>query len=226
MENSILDFDSMSAYIKAISYYLPEKVVTNEALLQEFPEWSVDKVAAKVGVNSRHLAATDETAGDMAEKAARKLFDEYDIDPQCVDFLLLCTQSPDYFLPSTSCVLQHRLGLRTNIGAFDYNLGCSGCVYGLAVAKGLIAGGIARNVLLLTSETYNKYLHPSDKSNRSIFGDGAAACLISTDGIAEIGEFSMGTDGTGAENLIVRTGASRCRLSTGQCTMDDEGHVL
>lgn len=225
MENSILDFDSMSAYIKAISYYLPEKVVTNEALLQEFPEWSVDKVAAKVGVNSRHLAATDETAGDMAEKAARKLFDEYDIDPQCVDFLLLCTQSPDYFLPSTSCVLQHRLGLRTNIGAFDYNLGCSGCVYGLAVAKGLIAGGIARNVLLLTSETYNKYLHPSDKSNRSIFGDGAAACLISTDGIAEIGEFSMGTDGTGAENLIVRTGASRCRLSTGQCTMDDEGHM-
>lgn len=215
----------MNAYIKAISYYLPEKVVTNEELLQEFPEWSVDKVAAKVGVSSRHLAAVDETAGDMAEKAARMLFEEYGIDPQGVDFLLLCTQSPDYFLPSTSCILQHRLGLRTNIGAFDYNLGCSGCVYGLAVAKGLIAGGIAQNVLLLTAETYNKYLHPSDKSNRSIFGDGAAACLVSTDGIAEIGEFSMGTDGAGAENLIVKTGASRYRQSTGQYALDDEGHA-
>lgn len=175
----------MGAYIKAISYYLPETVLTNEALVREFPEWSVDKVAQKVGVHSRHLAGEHETAGDMAERAARRLFDEYTIDPKEVDFLLLCTQSPDYFFPSTACILQNRLGLRTDVGAFDYNLGCSGCVYGLAVAKGLIAGGIARNVLLLTAETYNKYLHPSDKSNRSIFGDGAAACLISTDGFAK-----------------------------------------
>ena len=99
------------AFIKGISYYLPERVVTNEELLQEFPEWSVDKVAAKVGVNSRHLAAADETAGDMAEKAARKLFEEYNINPKDIDFLLLCTQSPDYFLPSTACILQNRLGI-------------------------------------------------------------------------------------------------------------------
>lgn len=215
----------MKAYIKAISYYLPERIVTNEELLKEFPEWSVDKVAAKVGVNSRCLAGTDETAGDMAEKATFRLFKEFDIDPQCIDFLLLCTQSPDYFLPSTSCILQHRLGLRTDIGAFDYNLGCSGCVYGLAVAKGLIAGGIAKNVLVLTAETYNKYLHPSDKSNRSIFGDGAAACLVSTEGMAEIGEFSIGTDGAGANNLIVKTGASRQKYPTGVSVTDDEGHI-
>lgn len=215
----------MGAYIKAISYYLPKRIVTNEELLEEFPEWSVDKVAAKVGVNSRHLAAIDETAGDMAEKAACYLFEEYHIEPECVDFLLLCTQSPDYFLPSTSCILQHRLGLRTNIGAFDYNLGCSGCVYGLAIAKGLIAGGIAKNVLILTAETYNKYLHSSDKSNRSIFGDGAAACLVSTEGIAEIGEFSMGTNGAGADNLMVRTGASRQKYPTGVSALDDEGHI-
>ncbi len=215
----------MKAYIKAISYYLPEKVMTNEELVKEFPEWSVDKVAKKVGVNSRHIAAEDETAGDMAEKAARRLFEEYSINPKEIDFLLLCTQSPDYFLPSTSCILQDRLGLRTNIGAFDYNLGCSGCVYGLAVAKGLIAGGIAKNVLVLTSETYNKYLHQSDKGNRSIFGDGAAACLVSTEGMAEIGEFSLGTDGSGADNLIVRTGASRCKNPTGLSETDDEGHI-
>lgn len=213
------------AFIKAISYYLPEKVVTNEELVKEFPEWSVDKVAKKVGVDSRHLAAENETAGDMAEKAARKLFDEFQIDPKSIDFLMLCTQSPDYFLPSTSCVLQDKLGIPTSAGAFDYNLGCSGCVYGMAMAKGLIVAGIAKNVLLLTAETYNKYLHPSDKSNRSIFGDGAAACLISTEGLAEIGEFALGTDGSGANHLIMKTGASRQKAETGLSVEDEEGHV-
>lgn len=213
------------AYIKAISYYLPERVVSNEELVKEFPEWSVDKVAQKVGVDSRHLAAKDETAGDMAEKAAKKLFEEYAIEPKSIDFLMLCTQSPDYFLPSTACLLQDRLGISTSAGAFDYNLGCSGCIYGMAMAKGLIAAGIAKNVLLLTAETYNKYLHPLDKSNRSIFGDGAAACLISTEGFAEIGEFSLGTDGSGANNLIVKTGASRHKNVTGKFVEDDEGHI-
>lgn len=213
------------AFIKAISYYLPEKVVTNEELVKEFPEWSVEKVAQKVGVDSRHISADNETAGDMAEKAARKLFEEYQIDPKTIDFLMLCTQSPDYFLPSTSCFLQDRLGIPTSAGSFDYNLGCSGCVYGMAMAKGLIAAGIAKNVLLLTAETYNKYLHPSDKSNRSIFGDGAAACLVSIDGMAEIGAFSLGTDGSGANNLIVKTGAARQKDATGKFVEDDEGHI-
>lgn len=213
------------AYIKALSYYLPERIVTNEELLREFPEWSVDKVAAKVGVDARHLAAPDETAGDMAEKAARRLFKEYNVSPTNIDFVLLCTQSPDYFLPSTACLLQHKLGIPKSAGAFDYDLGCSGCVYGLAVAKGLISAGIARNVLLLTAETYNKYLHPSDKSNRSIFGDGAAACLVSTEGFAEIGDFVLGTDGNGANHLIVKTGASRQKEKTGLSVTDDEGHT-
>lgn len=215
----------MKAFIKAISYYLPERVVTNEELVKEFPEWSVEKVAQKVGVNTRHVSAENETAGDMAEKAALRLFDEYQIDPKTIDFLMLCTQSSDYFLPSTACVIQDRLGIPTSAGAFDYNLGCSGCIYGMAMAKGLIVAGIAKNVLLLTSETYNKYLHPSDKSNRSIFGDGAAACLISTDGLAEIGEFSLGTDGSGANNLIVKTGAARQKERTGAFVEDDEGHI-
>lgn len=212
------------AYIKAISYYLPEKVVTNEELLKEFPEWSVDKVAAKVGVYSRRLAAENETAGDMAEKAARNLFDEYNIEPKDIDFVMLCTQSPDYFLPSTACILQNRLGIPTSAGAFDYNLGCSGCVYGIAMANSFVSSGLAKNVLLLTAETYQKYLHPSDKSNRSIFGDGAAACLISTEGIAEIGNCVLGTDGSGAEHLMVKTGASRQKTATGNVEVDEDGH--
>ena len=216
----------MGAYIKAISYYLPERVVTNEDLVKEFPEWDVEKVYNKVGVKERHLAAESETAGDLAEKAALKLFDEYQISPSSIDFLLLCTQSPDYRLPSTACILQDRLGIPTSAGAFDYDLGCSGCIYGMAVAKGLIAAGLASNVLLLTAETYTKYLHPDDKSNRTIFGDGAAACLISKEkGLAEIGDFVFGTDGSGAENLIVKTQGSRHPQTSGLSTTDDDGHV-
>ena len=113
----------MKAYIKGISYYLPEKIVTNEDLVKDFPEWSVEKVALKVGVNKRHVAGENETAGDLAEKAAIKMFQEYNISPKDIDFLMLCTQSPDYFLPSTACILQSKLDIPVTSGAFDYNLG-------------------------------------------------------------------------------------------------------
>lgn len=199
----------MEAYIKAIAYYLPEKVVSNEQLVKEFPEWSVEKIAKKVGITERHIADDDETAGDMAFKAAEKLIAENRITKESIDFILLCTQSPDYFLPSTSCIIQNRLGLPTKCGAFDFNLGCSGYEYGLAVAKGLIVSHIAKNVLLLTAETYNKHIHPKDKGNRTIFGDGASASLISTDGFAKIGEFILGSDGSGYNHLIHKTGAMR-----------------
>lgn len=213
------------AYIKAISYYLPEKIVTNEELVSEFPEWTVEKIATKVGVNKRHVAGTDETATDLATRAAEKLFSEHPgISRESIDFVLLCTQSPDYFLPSSACIIQDRLGIPTKCGAFDFNLGCSGYVYGLAVAKGLIAGGISHNVLLLTAETYNKYLHPGDKGNRTIFGDAATATVVSTEGLAEIGNFALGTNGAGAENLIVKTGASRNPDKAEDLSFDDNGN--
>ena len=216
----------MGAFLKAISYYLPEDTLTNKMLAVEFPEWDVDKVYNKVGVRKRHLAGPSVTAGDLAEKAARKLFDEEGVSPGDIDFVILCTQSPDFFLPSTACVLQDRLGIPTSAGAFDYNLGCSGCIYGMAMAKGLIAAGLASNVLLLTAETYTKYLHPLDKSNRTIFGDAAAACLISgVEGFAEIGDFVLGTDGSGASNLMVRSGAARQPEKTARESVDDDGHV-
>lgn len=213
------------AFIKAISYYLPEQIETNEDLTRIFPEWSVERVTSKTGIDSRRKASEAETAGDLAEKAALRLFDEYKINPESIDFLILCTQSSDYFLPSTACILQDRLNIPTSAGAFDYNLGCSGFIYGLAMAKGLISIGAAKNVLLLTAETYQKYLHPDDKSNRSIFGDGAAACLVSDEGFAEIGDFVFGTDGSGARHLMVETGAARHRQKTNETSEDDNGHI-
>jgi len=215
----------MEAYIKAISYYLPEKIVTNEDLVKEFPEWTVEKVAGKVGVRQRHVVSENETASDMATKASEKLFAEQNIDRSTIDFVLFCTQSPDYFLPTSACLIQNRLGLSTSCGALDFNLGCSGFVYGLSLAKGLIAGGIAKNILLLTAETYSKYIHPKDKGNRTIFGDASAATLISTDGFASIENFCLGTDGRGAENLIVRNGGMRQPDTLGDLAFDESGNL-
>lgn len=213
----------MSAYIQSISYYLPKKVLTNTQLAEEFPEWSAEKIANKIGINQRHIAAENETATDMAVCAAENLFEEHHIDRSAIDFVLLCTQSSDYFLPSSACLIQQRLKLSTHCGAFDFNLGCSGYEYGLAVAKGLIISGIAKNILLLTAETYTKYIHPQDKGNRTIFGDGASATFISTNGFAKIGDFSLGTDGSGAEQLIVASrGARHKRLYNDLTYAEDE----
>lgn len=214
----------MKTYIKDIAYYLPERVVTNEELVKEFPEWSVDKIAEKVGVKERHVAAPDETATDMAVKAAETLFARGKVQQSEIDFVLLCTQSPDYFLPSSACIIQNRLGLPTSCGALDFNLGCSGYEYGLALAKGLLLSGVSKNVLLLTAETYNKYLHPKDKGNRTIFGDGASATVVSMSGFAEIGQFNLGTDGAGAKDLIVKTGASRQPHKCDDLSFDEGGN--
>lgn len=215
----------MKAYIKDIAYYLPEKVLTNEQIAQAFPEWSAEKVANKVGITERHIAADDETATDMAYQAAEKLFAQ-GIDRNVVDFIILCTQSSDYFLPSSACILQDRLGLSKNCGAFDFNLGCSGYEYGLAIAKGLIAAHVAKNILVLTAETYTKYLHEQDKGNRTIFGDGASATLVSTEGFAEIGEVVVGTDGSGAENLIVRSLGARHKQPLMDEHVDEDGTII
>jgi 3-oxoacyl-[acyl-carrier-protein] synthase-3 len=201
------------AAIRGIRYYLPEDVLTNDELSAAFPEWGVDRILAKTGVAVRHIAAPTECASDLAVRAAEALFADGVCGPEDVDFLLLCTQSPDYFLPTTACLLQDRLGLRTDTGALDFNLGCSGFVYGLALAKGLIEGGMAGSVLLITSETYTKYIHPADRSVRTIFGDGAAATLIggsAADGDL-IGPIVFGTNGSGGEQLIVESGAMRER---------------
>lgn len=217
----------MKTYIQAITYYLPEFVLDNQQLAEEHPEWDAEKISQKTGIFKRHIAAQDEFAGDMAEKAGKKLLTENNLDASEIDFLLYCTQSPDYFLPTTACILQHKLGLPTSIGALDFNLGCSGYVYGLAIAKGLITAGIAKKVMLITSETYSKFINPRDKSNKTIFGDAATATLLSNvDGIFEVGNFSFGTDGAGAENLIVRYGALRHRHSKGFDIVDEAGEYM
>lgn len=192
--------------IKAIEYVYPENRVTNEDLSKEFPEYDFSKFEDKVGIKNRYWVG-QETAFDLAVKACEKLFKTQ--NKEQVDYILYCTQSPEYFLPTTACILQNKLGLTKNIGALDFNLGCSGFTYGVSLAKGLISSGQANNILLVTAETYSKYLHPKDRSNRAIFGDAATATLISSDETDGIGEFLFGTDGSGYDKLIVKNGCSR-----------------
>jgi 3-oxoacyl-[acyl-carrier-protein] synthase-3 len=201
-------------YLQAISYYFPEKCLTNDILSQQHPEWTVEKISSKTGIYNRYISAENETACDMAERAAIIFFNEHPIEKSSVDFIILCTQSPDYFLPTTACILQDRIGLRNDCGAFDFNLGCSGYVYGLGIAKGLLTSGQATNILLITSETYSKYIHSSDKSCRTIFGDAASVSLITNAKMppfynAEILDFSYTTIGKGYQDLIVETGGMR-----------------
>lgn len=187
-----------------IEYYLPEKALTNEMLASIYEGWTPEKIFAKTGIRERRIADDAVSAVDLAECAAKRLFMNSAVDPKSVDFIVLCSQSSIYPLPSSSCLLQNRLGIKQNAGACTIDHGCSGFVYGLSIAKGLLAGGMANNVLLLTAETYSKYIAQNDRSIRAIFGDGAAATFIEKDDLPRIGAFSFGTDGGGGDKLIVK----------------------
>jgi 3-oxoacyl-[acyl-carrier-protein] synthase-3 len=197
----------MFAKIARLDYYLPATILSNELLEKDFPDWPAAKIEEKTGIRQRHVAAAGETALDLGLQAAEKVLAGYDRSK--IDFVLFCTQSPDYFLPTGACLLQAQLGLKTNAGALDFNLGCSGYVYGLALAQGLIAAGTAATVLFITAETYSKFIHPTDRGNRSIFGDGASATILEASAEPGLREFVLGTDGAGAKNLMVKNGGQR-----------------
>ena len=197
------------AKIRQIGVHLPEQIVSNEDLKKEFPDADFDKFEETVGVKSRHLAKKGETALDLGEIAAKKFIDKCD-DPE-IDFILFCTQTSDYRTPGNSTILQDRLGLPKNIGALDFNLGCSGYVYGLSLATGLINSRLASSILLITSDTFSQYIHQKDRVNRALFGDGATATLIN-DTRDGIGDFVFGSDGSGFNHLIVPNGNSKNEL--------------
>jgi len=200
------------AAIAAIEYHLPAGAVSTEQLAAEFPEWPVEKMDAQMGIRVRHTAEEGECASDLAVEAAKKLFASGVCLPEHIDYVLFCTQTPDYFLPTTACVIQDRLGIPQFAGATDFDLGCSGFVVGLGLAKGLVETGQAANVLLLTGDTLSKLVNRRDRSVRPIFGDGAAATLVSAvedRGSPWLGPFVYGTDGSGAKNLIVPAGGMR-----------------
>jgi 3-oxoacyl-[acyl-carrier-protein] synthase-3 len=201
----------MKAAIKAVSSFLPAGTLTNDQLAEEFGVWHGNQIYEKTGVEVRHVSGPDECASDLGVAAAKRLFESGACSPEQIDFLILVTQMPDYFMPTSACLVQDRLGLRTSCGAIDINLGCSGFIYGLAMAKSLVEAGTAANVLLITADTYTKWINKKDRSTRTLFGDGAAATFVAaveseTD---LIGPFVLGTDGQGVKDIVVTAGGFR-----------------
>ena len=198
----------MKIKISTISYYLPDKVEGVDALQCDNPDWDVPRILEKTGIHNRYISSPGETAVDLAIKAGEKSL-EGTFSREEIDLLILVTQSPDYVLPTSACILQDRLGLSKNCMAFDVNLGCSGFVYSLSIAGGLIESDVAHKGLILCADTYSKYIKKNDRTCRPIFSDGAASILVERSDTDCIGPFEFGTDGSGYDRLIVRSSGAR-----------------
>lgn len=219
----------MTAHLRGIGYHLPVGRRTNEDLVRLNPKWDGDSIYAKTGIRSRPIATAGETAADLGYSAAENVIEQCRFDRANIDTLLLCTQSPDYALPTTACLLQERLKLPPDCGALDVNLGCSGFTYGIWLATALIESRSAESILLVVADTYSKYCSIHDLATSTIFSDGGAAAIItaSSEGaLARFGRTVVGTDGRGGEHLIVRAGGARCPRSerTAEVRRDRSGN--
>ncbi len=218
----------MNVCIEAIAYALPAKVLTNDQLRAEHPEWDMDRLEPRTGVLARHIAAEGETALDLAERACDHLAATGKLARETIDAVIFCTETPDHPMPPNACLLHHRLGLRSDVPAFDITLACSGFVYGLQIADSLIKCGVARRVLLATADTYSRLIHPGDRATRCLFGDGGAVSLIGPSpdrrGILDI---RCGTSGGKGDRFMVRAGGARLPRSAATAveTTDNSGNV-
>jgi 3-oxoacyl-[acyl-carrier-protein] synthase-3 len=200
----------MGLIIDKIRIHLPERVLSNTILAAEF-NISEEEILKRTGIETRYLAAENETASDLAFVAAKKLLAS---DPHLsskIDFLIFCSDCFDYVAPATSCILQDRLKLPQTTACIDLPYGCSGFVYGLGIANGLLHSGMAKTILFLTCDSSTKTLNPKNFEQRSLFSDGAAAILL-TKNDAPANNFIFGTDGSGAHDLYIEGSAFRAPL--------------
>lgn len=202
------------AGIYDISVSLPEEALDNDVLLGGIPEEQRELLLRHTGVTRRHVAAPTQTALDLGEEACRKLFAAHPELPELVDALIFCTQSPDHILPPNSCLLHGRLGLKDSVAAFDLPHACSAYIYAFNVAQALIASGSARHVLVITADTYTKFIHPQDRSARLLFGDGAAATWLGV-GTEDRGVLDVvcGTAGRHFDKFMIPAGGCRQPLT-------------
>lgn len=198
----------MSISVNHISIYLPKDTLTNESLALDFGI-TKEQIYKNSKISKRYLSGEGELSSDMAIKAGENLFRETLIKKSEIDFLIFCSEGFDYIAPASSCIIQHKLGLSTNIGCFDLPYGCSGYIYGLGIAYGLLKAGIAKKVLFLTADIPTKVIAQNDLELRSIFSDIATASVITLDNTKTETQFIYGTDGNGALDLYVEKSAFR-----------------
>lgn len=208
-------------YVNAISFHLPEETLSNEAIISDYKAFggldhtiTTSTMYAQCGVKNRHICPFEETAKDLGNRAAERLFEEWDIDKASIDYIIFVSDAFEYKGPTTACIMQQDLGLKNGIGAIDILHGCTGWIYGISLAKALIMAKQAANVLLVTADTPTKVIHPKDTEIRAIFSDGGAATLISEKAIKNglngtINDFVFGTDGSGQKSLWVERSGTR-----------------
>lgn len=205
------------AAIRAVAGYLPPMIEENDMST---------RAGKALGIAERHVAAADQAASDLACLAGEELFRQHPEAKEGIDFVLLCTQQPDYPLPTTACLVASRLGLPKSVGALDYNLGCSGYVYGLALAKGLVEAGMSKRLLLITSGLFVRQTSPTDSATRPVFSDAATATLIESveSDHPLLDGFVFGTDGAlGPKSIVQEVGGSRYPFATTEIkTIEDE----
>lgn len=203
----------MGIKISHIEYHLPDYILTNQEIGELHPNWDMNKTSDKTGVFSRHIAKTDETAFDLATFAVRKLFNNSPINIEEIGGIIFCTQSPDYIMPSNAFLLHKEFNFKSHVWCFDYNLACSGFIYGLAIARGMISTGLAKHILLINADTYSKYINKNDRSTSLLFGDGAAASLISHSNTDSIIDIALASDGDSYKSFYIPAGGSRLPIN-------------
>lgn len=217
----------MGVYIKHCEYHLPDKKISNKDLAIAHPEWDVEKAGLKSGVINRHISAPDETALDLAIKAVEILFSNNEIEKEQISGIIFCTQSPDYIMPQNSFLIHKHFNFSQDVWSYDYSLACSGFILGISMARGMIETGLAENILLITSETYSKYINPRDRSTNILFGDGAAATIISKCDADSVVDIKISSNGNKFETFYIPAGGSRLPKDETTCIneTDQSGNI-
>jgi 3-oxoacyl-[acyl-carrier-protein] synthase-3 len=203
--------------------YLPPKVLTNfdlEQIVDTTDEW----IVSRTGIRQRRMVEDGETNSGMSVKSAQAALAKAQLDPNQLDLIIVATSSPDYFVPPVSSMVQHALGAK-GVGAFTLVAGCTGFVYALATAQQFIAAGQADNVLVIGTEILTRNLNWRDRNTCVLFGDASAAVVVqaSTEPTGVLSQV-LGSDGSGAEALIVRGGGTTIPMS--QRVVDEGLHHL
>lgn len=191
--------------IKALSACVPPEIVYNKDLGYLIPEEEIEKTINNIGIEQRRIAAPDVMASDLCYKAAVQLMTDNDIAPESIDVLLFMSQTPDYRIPATSCLLQQRLGLPRETMCFDISLGCSGYLYALSTAFAYASMDGVNRVLLLDGETFSKIVNRRDKVDWPLYGDAGTATLIEKGDYGD-STFMLYTDGSGEGTLKIHAG--------------------
>ena len=188
--------------ITNIEFALGNKTETIQDLGKHNPDWIIDKLKDKIGIESRPVIDNNENEKTLVLDACNKLF--HNTDKNNVDGIIHVSQSAFSRLPTSACIIQDEIGLPKNLMAFDLIQGCSGFVYGLSAATAMLQQNALKKVLIVCADTYSKYIPLNDRTNRPIFADGAAAAIVENTGEGSIGPFSFFTDGSGGDLLTLQ----------------------